>query len=61
MLPVVWSKMLTVWRKLHVETDSMARPTFAENTINIAWNGKEKGTFSIVFGTQNAYCHGWRG
>ncbi|MCH9033923.1 MAG: hypothetical protein IID42_05400 [Planctomycetes bacterium] len=21
----------------------------------------EKGTFSIVFGTQNAYCHGWRG
>ena len=22
---------------------------------------EEKGTFSIVFGTKNAYCHGWRG
>ena len=22
---------------------------------------EEKGTFSILFGTQIAYCHGWRG
>ncbi len=35
---VEFSPMLTVWRKLHVETDSMARPTFAENTINVSWN-----------------------
>lgn len=30
--------MLTVWRKLHVETDSMARPTFAENTVSGQWD-----------------------
>ncbi len=36
--PVVWSEMLTVWRKLHAETDSMARPTFAENTVTGQWN-----------------------
>ncbi len=30
--PLVWSKMLTVWRKLHVEADSMAaEPTTAED------------------------------
>ena len=33
-----WSQMLTVWRKLHVETDSMVRPTFAQNTIDVQWN-----------------------
>ena len=27
-VPVVWSKMLTVWRKLHVEAGSMVRLTF---------------------------------
>ncbi|MGB2985951.1 MAG: hypothetical protein WBE26_08710, partial [Phycisphaerae bacterium] len=37
-VPLVWSQMLTVWRKLHVETDSMTRPTFAENTIDALWN-----------------------
>lgn len=37
-VPLVWSPMLTVWRKLHVETDTMARPTFAENTIDTEWN-----------------------
>jgi len=36
--PLVWSQMLTVWRKLHVEVDSMARPGFAENTIETEWN-----------------------
>ena len=36
-VPVVWSKMLTVWRKLHVETDSMVRPAFAENTYTTQW------------------------
>jgi len=35
---VFWSPMLTVWRKLHVETDTMARPTFGENTIGTQWN-----------------------
>jgi len=30
--------MLTVWRKLHVETDAMLRPTFAENTVTTQWN-----------------------
>ena len=34
-VPVVWSKMLTVWRKLHVETDSMVRPTFLQNTFTM--------------------------
>jgi hypothetical protein len=37
-VPTTWSPMLTVWRKLHVETDSMARPTFAENTVSGQWN-----------------------
>ena len=37
-VPLVWSQMLTVWRKLHVETDSMARPTFAENTVSGQWD-----------------------
>ena len=32
-----WSPMLTVWRKLHVETDSMVRPTFLDNTFPIDW------------------------
>lgn len=36
-LPVVWSEMLTVWRKLHVETDTMVRPTFAQNTYGMNW------------------------
>jgi hypothetical protein len=34
----VWSPMLTVWRKLHVETDSMVRPTFAQNTYTSSWS-----------------------
>ncbi|MGB2987473.1 MAG: hypothetical protein WBE26_16540 [Phycisphaerae bacterium] len=37
-VPLVWSQMLTVWRELHIETDSMARPTFAENTMIGEWN-----------------------
>jgi hypothetical protein len=37
-IDVRFSEMLTVWRKLHVEVDSMARPTFAENTISTEWN-----------------------
>jgi len=37
-VPLVWSPMLTVWRKLHVEIDSMARPTFGQNTIDTEWN-----------------------
>ena len=36
-VPVVWSKMLTVWRKLHVETDSMVRPAFLQNTYAMNW------------------------
>jgi len=36
-VPVVWSPMLTVWRKLHVETDSMVRPTFVQNTWLKSW------------------------
>ncbi|MDX9975995.1 MAG: hypothetical protein RBU21_23655, partial [FCB group bacterium] len=32
------SPLLTVWRQLHVETDAMARPTFAQNTISTFWN-----------------------
>ena len=32
-VPATWSQMLTVWRKLHVETDSMAAPDFT-NSIN---------------------------
>ncbi|HNO80362.1 MAG TPA: hypothetical protein PKN33_20130 [Phycisphaerae bacterium] len=35
---VKFTKMLTIWRKLWVETDSMARPTFAQNTVSTSWN-----------------------
>ena len=42
-VPVVWSKMLTVWRKLHVETDSMVRPTFTQNTFTMNWNEPAQG------------------
>ncbi|MGB2984440.1 MAG: hypothetical protein WBE26_01040 [Phycisphaerae bacterium] len=42
-VPLVWSEMLTVWRKLHVETDSMVRPTFAQNTFTMDWNDPEEG------------------
>ncbi|UCC31756.1 MAG: hypothetical protein JSU86_05655, partial [Phycisphaerales bacterium] len=35
---VVFTDMLTVWRKLHIETDSMVRPTFAENTVSGQWD-----------------------
>jgi hypothetical protein len=34
--PLTWSPMLTVWRKLHVETDTMVRPTFPQNTFTMA-------------------------
>jgi len=46
--------MLTVWRKLHVETDSMVRPTFSQNTFNVEWFGGNGGpaptqvTFGVV-------------
>ena len=42
-VPVVWSEMLTVWRKLHVETDSMVRPTFVQNTFTMPWNEPAQG------------------
>ncbi len=32
-VPLFWSEMLTVWRKLHVETDSMARPDISETRV----------------------------
>ena len=43
-VPVVWSEMLTVWRKLHV--DSMVRPAFAQNTFTMNWNEPEEGGVS---------------
>ena len=43
-VPATWSPMLTVWRKLHVETDSMARPTFAQNTFTMPWNEPRSGS-----------------
>ena len=42
-VPVVWSEMLTVWRKLDVVTGSMVRPTFAENTNTTQWSGPMQG------------------
>ena len=39
----VWSQMLTVWRKLHVETDSMVRPVFVQNTFSMPWNQPAQG------------------
>jgi len=50
-VPVVWSRMLTVWRKLHVETDSMARPAFTQNTFVMPWNEPRQG----VVATQVAF------
>jgi len=47
-VPVVWSKMLTVWRKLHVETDTMVRPTFAQNTFTMNWGEPVTGNPSSV-------------
>ncbi|MCH8148379.1 MAG: hypothetical protein IH987_10355 [Planctomycetes bacterium] len=47
-VPVVWSKMLTVWRKLHVETDTMVRPTFAQNTFTMNWSKPRTGSPSSV-------------
>jgi hypothetical protein len=49
--PLVWSKMLTVWRKLHVETDTMVRPTFAQNTFTMDWNEPRTGPVAtqVVF------------
>ncbi len=44
--PLYWSKMLTVWRKLHVETDSMMRPTFGQNTFEMDWSEPEQGPVS---------------
>jgi len=38
--------MLTVWRKLHVETDTMVRPTFAQNTFQMDWNEPRQGGVS---------------
>lgn len=35
--------MLTVWRKLHVETDSMVRPAFAQNTYSTDWTNPTQG------------------
>ncbi len=32
------SPLLTVWRKLHVETDSMVRPSFTQNTWTTTWS-----------------------
>jgi len=42
-VPAVWSQMLTVWRKLHVETDTMVRPTFAQNTFTMPWDEPRQG------------------
>lgn len=47
-VPVVWSEMLTVWRKLHVETDTMVRPTFAQNTFPMNWSKPRTGSPSTV-------------
>ncbi len=41
--PLIWSPMLTVWRKLHVETDTMVRPTFVQNTFVMPWNEPRTG------------------
>jgi len=30
--------LLTIWRELHVETDTMLRPTYAQNTVTTFWN-----------------------
>ena len=35
--PLTWSKMLTVWRKLHLELAAMQRPTFLQNTWSGNW------------------------
>ena len=35
--------MLTVWRKLHVETDTMVRPTFVQNTYMMNWSTPRTG------------------
>lgn len=37
------SPLLTAWRKLHVETDTMVRPTFAQNTWTMDWNEPREG------------------
>ncbi|MBU0717533.1 MAG: hypothetical protein KJ749_04730 [Planctomycetes bacterium] len=47
-VPVVWSKMLTVWRKLHVELATMQRPAFVQNTWNGMWANPR--TYSVPGG-----------
>jgi hypothetical protein len=43
---VHFTDMLTVWRKLHVETDTMVRPTFVQNTWIMDWNSPRQGPAS---------------
>ncbi len=44
--PLTRSPILTVWRKLHVETDTMVRPTFSQNTYSMPWLGAGAGPTS---------------
>lgn len=37
------TKLITIWRNLHVETDSMVRPTFAQNTYIMPWSNPRVG------------------
>ncbi len=58
------SPVLTVWRKLHVETDSMARPTFPENTITTQWNEPHFPSGALVLdvddqGNNEDFTNGW--
>ena len=58
-VPLTWSPMLTVWRKLHVETDTMVRPTFTQNTFTMPWNEPRQGTGSsyVLFDVDDPFSN----
>ncbi|MCH9001589.1 MAG: hypothetical protein IIC02_03370, partial [Planctomycetes bacterium] len=59
-LPVVWSKMLTVWRKLHVEVDSMMAPDFTNTQTDIipsapTFNATNNHAFITLAGLESVF------
>ncbi len=59
-VPVVWSKMLTVWRKLHVEVDSMMAPDFTNTQTGIipsapTFNATNNHAFITLAGLESVF------